>query len=163
MSQNPCSGLTDEFQAPTRTSDVSGSMTIADTDVTEAQFEVQMVSVASDEDRRDNQFRGRIMDVETYPTSQFTLTEPIDLGSVPPGEETRTYKATGTLTMHGTPHPVTMDLQARRSGDQIQVVGQIPVTFADYNIPNPSIPGISTEDNGIMEVSLRFARDKTTE
>lgn len=69
-----------------------------------------MVSVASDEDRRDNQFRGRIMDVETYPTSRFTLTEPIDLGSVPTGEETRTYQATGTLTMHGTPRPVTMDL-----------------------------------------------------
>ncbi|MEX5707211.1 YceI family protein [Parafrankia sp. FMc6] len=146
-----------------RTSEVSGSMTIADDGVTEAQFEVQMASVRSDEDRRDNQFRGRIMDVDTYPTSQFTLTEPIDLGSVPAADETRTYPATGTLTMHGTAREVTMNLQARRAGDQIQIVGQIPVTFADYGIPNPSIPGISTEDHGIMEVSLKFVRGEPTE
>ncbi|WP_018502043.1 YceI family protein [Parafrankia discariae] len=139
-----------------RTSEVSGTMTIADSAVTEATFEVQMASVRSDEDRRDNQFRGRIMAVDTYPTSQFTLTRPIDLGTVPAGDETRTYQATGTLTMHGTAREVTMDLQARRAGDLIQIVGQIPVTFSDYNIPNPSLPGISTEDHGTMEVSLRF-------
>ncbi|KPM50450.1 hypothetical protein CcI49_24210 [Frankia sp. CcI49] len=146
-----------------RTSDVSGTMTIADDELTEAAFEVKMATVRSDEDRRDNQFRNRIMDVDAYPTSEFTLTSPVDLGSLPAAGEKRTYKATGTLTLRGKPREVTMDLQAQRSGEQIQIVGQIPVTFADWDIPNPSVPGISTEDHGIMEVSLKLARDEATQ
>ncbi|MCK9901438.1 YceI family protein [Frankia sp. Cpl3] len=146
-----------------RTSDVAGTMTISGTEVSEANFEVQMATVRSDEDRRDNQFRNRIMNVDTYPVSEFTLTRPIELGSVPAGDEKRTYKATGTLNLRGVSREVTMDLQAQRLGDQVQVVGQIPVTFSDYDIPNPSIPGISTEDHGIMEVSLRFARGEAIE
>ena len=139
-----------------RTSDVSGEMTIDGTSVTAAEFTVQMATVTSDESRRDNQFRNRIMDVRNYPTSTFKLTSPIDLGTIPTDESSREYEATGDLTLRGTTREVTMMLQARRSGDQIEVVGQLPVVFADFNIPNPSIPGISTEDNGIMEVSLVF-------
>lgn len=146
-----------------RTSDVSGTMTIAGTEVTEAEFTVGMDSVASDDSRRDGQFRGRIMDVDTYPTSTFTLTEPIDLGTVPADDTTRTYEATGDLTLRGATQEVTMTLQARRTGEQIQVVGQIPIVFADYDIPNPSIPGISTEDNGVMEVSLRMEQSTRDE
>ncbi|OAA25241.1 hypothetical protein UG55_102462 [Frankia sp. EI5c] len=146
-----------------RTSEVSGTMTIAGDEVTEAKFEVQMASVRSDEDRRDNQFRNRIMDVQAHPTSTFTLTDPIDLGTVPAVGEKRTYQAAGTLTLRGATRQVTMDLQTQRSGDGIQVVGQIPVTFADWDIPNPSVPGISTEDHGIMEVSLRLARGEAVQ
>jgi hypothetical protein len=37
------------------------------------------------------------------------------------------------------------------------VVGQIPIVFADYNIPNPSFGPASTDDNGILEFSLVFS------
>ena len=146
-----------------RTSDITGEMTIEGTSVTAAEFTVQMATVTSDESRRDNQFRNRIMDVRNYPTSTFRLTEPIDLGTIPTDEATREYQATGDLTLRGTTREVTMTLQARRSGDKIEVVGQLPIVFADYNIPNPSIPGISTEDNGIMEVSLVLERAEKIE
>jgi hypothetical protein len=38
-------------------------------------------------------------------------------------------------------------------------VGQIPITFADWGIGNPSFAGVvSTEDNGLLEFSLVLQR-----
>uniref|UniRef100_UPI002AD4CF05 YceI family protein n=1 Tax=Frankia sp. Cr1 TaxID=3073931 RepID=UPI002AD4CF05 len=107
-----------------------------------------------DQSQRDGQFRGRIMETSRYPTATFTLTKPIDLGSVPATGVTKTYQATGDLTLHGVTKSVSISLETQRSGAQIKIGGQIPIVFADYNVSNPSFPGVTTEDNGIMEVLL---------
>ena len=36
--------------------------------------------------------------------------------------------------------------------------GEIPVTFADYGIPNPSNPVVSTHDHGTLEFLLVFEK-----
>ena len=146
-------------EAAGRTSEVTGSMTVEGTQVTAATFEVDMASVATDSDNRDNSYRTRIMDTDTYPTSTFVLTEPIELAPVPEDATPRTYTAVGDLTLRGVTKPVTIDLQAQRTGEQIRLVGQIGVVFAEFEIPNPSIAGfVTTEDNGIMEVDLRLEK-----
>src|ERR1700682_5558172 len=66
-----------------RTSALTGSITISGTQVTAGRFIVDMTTVKSDQSQRDSQFQGRIMDTATYPTATFTLTQPIQLGSVP--------------------------------------------------------------------------------
>jgi hypothetical protein len=53
---------------------------------------------------------------------------------------------------------VTVDLEAQRIGNTIEVKGTIPVTFADYDIPNPSFAGITTEDHGELEFLLKFTQ-----
>ncbi|WP_239372253.1 YceI family protein [Frankia sp. Cj5] len=141
-----------------RTSGVTGQMIISGTTVPTAGFTADMTTVASDQSQRDNQFRGRIMETSKYPTASFTLTKPIDLGSVPGAGEKKTYQATGDLTLHGVTKSVTIPLTTQRSGAQILISGQIPVVFADYNINNPSFSEIKTEDNGIMEVGLVFTK-----
>src|SRR5688572_12049774 len=70
-------------EAVGRTSDIDGSITINGTTVEAATFTVDMTSVESDQERRDRQFHGRIMNTSTYPKATFTLTEPIVLGSIP--------------------------------------------------------------------------------
>src|SRR5262249_21327792 len=60
-----------------RTSNVTGSVTISGTNVTKADITVDLTSVTSDNDRRDNQFNGRIMDPAQFPTATFTLTSPV--------------------------------------------------------------------------------------
>ena len=62
-----------------------------------------------------------------------------------------TTKATGDLTVHGGTKSTVADIQAERSGNTIRVSGSIPVTFADFNIPNPSFGPISTDDHGLIE------------
>jgi len=38
------------------------------------------------------------------------------------------------------------------------VAGSIPITFADWNIANPSFGPVSTDDNGVLEFALNFGR-----
>ena len=115
-----------------------------------------MTTVESDSDQRDNQFRNRIMETSTYPTATFTLTQPIDLGSIPADLQQISVTATGELTLKATTKTVTVELTARRNGDGIEVNGTIPIVFADYGIDNPSAGPAQTEDNGLLEFLLVF-------
>jgi polyisoprenoid-binding protein YceI len=141
-----------------RTNAITGTLTIGGTTVEKGDFTVDMTRVQSDSGNRDNQFRGRIMDTSKFPTSTFTLTQPIDLGSVPAEGQAVSAKATGDLTLRGTTKPVTFDVQARRKDGTIEVSGSIPIVFADYNIPNPSFGPASTADNGTLEFLLVFTK-----
>ena len=135
-------------EAVGRTTAVTGDATIAGTKVTAANVTVDLTKVSSDKSRRDDQFQHRIMDTSSFPTSTFKLTQPIDLPSTTGRVST---KATGDFTAHGVTKPVTADLQSERSGNTIRVSGSIPVTLANWNIPNPSFGPISTEDHGLVE------------
>ena len=73
-------------------------------------------------DIRDGQFQDRIMDTADFPTATFTLTKPIDLGTAPDDGVTKTYSATGKLTLHGTTKTVTISLTGRRTANVITVV-----------------------------------------
>ena len=143
-------------EAVGRTTSVTGSMTIAGTQVTQGSFTVDMTSVSSDRSQRDGQFQGRIMDTASYPTSSFVLTTPIQLAPVPKDGVIKKYQATGKLTLHGTTNSVTFPLNAKRSGTVIQVQGIVPITFADYNIDNPSGGPASVGNSGQMEFLLQL-------
>jgi polyisoprenoid-binding protein YceI len=141
-----------------RTDAVTGQLTLDGTTATAADFTADLTKVASDQGNRDNQFQGRIMDTSTYPTATFKLTSPIELASIPQNLVEVTEKATGDLTLRGKTRPVTFDVIARRNGDKIEVNGSIPITFADWGIPNPSFGPATTEDHGILEFILTFNR-----
>jgi polyisoprenoid-binding protein YceI len=145
-------------EAAGRTDDVTGEIVIAGTKVTAATVTVDMTTVASDESKRDNQFRGRIMNVAAYPTSTFKLTQPIDLGDLPADGEKITVPATGELTLRGTTKTITIDLVARRNGANIEVNGTIPIVFAERGIPNPRFGPVTTEDHGELELLVVFGR-----
>ena len=145
-------------EAVGRTSNVDGALTINGATVESAAISIDLASVQSDESRRDNQFRGRIMNVAQYPTATFTLTSPIDLGTLPADGVTVTVPATGELTLHGTKKTVTVNVTAKRSAGTIAVQGTIPVVFADYGIPSPSFGPAEVEDHGEIEFLVTFAK-----
>ena len=140
-----------------RTNAVTGSIEIAGGNVTAAKFEVDMTTVTSDEPKRDAQFASRIMDVLNFPTASFLLESPIAL----PADATSnsvSHSASGTLTLRGTSKVVDLTVVSSVRDGRIVVVGEIPVVFEEWGIPNPSIPGISTEDSGVLEFSLVLER-----
>jgi polyisoprenoid-binding protein YceI len=145
-------------EAVGRTDKVTGQLTAAGTTISAASFSVDMASVSSDDGTRDGQFRGRIMNTDEFPTATFTLTSPIDIGSIPPEGQTINVKATGDLALHGVTTPVTFDLTARLSGQQIHVAGSTTIVFADYDIDNPSSGAAKTGDDGLLEVLLVFTK-----
>jgi polyisoprenoid-binding protein YceI len=142
-----------------RTSSVTGHLTITGTTVTAAAFSVPMDTIHSDKSQRDAQFDDRIMDVGKYPTAAFTLTSPIDLTPLPADGVIKSYTAHGKLTLHGTTRAVTLTLTAERKSGHIEVAGDIPVLFSDYNIQNPSFAGfVTTQDHGLLEFLLVLAK-----
>jgi polyisoprenoid-binding protein YceI len=136
-----------------RTSKIWGSITIASNAVTSGTFTVDMASVVSDQSQRNAQFDGRIMDVAKYPTATLTLTAPVALGTVPPVGAKATYKASGTLALHGVTRDVRLSLTAERTTDGIYVLTDLPIAFAQWDIANPSLGGfVTTADSGTLEV-----------
>jgi polyisoprenoid-binding protein YceI len=141
-----------------RTTKVTGELTAAATTISTATFSVDLTSVTSDQSQRDGQFQGRIMNTSRFPTATFTLTSPIDIGSIPADQVEVAVKATGDLTMHGVTKPVTFDLSARLNGQNINVAGSTNIVFADFGIDNPSAGPAKTGDDGLLEVLLVFAK-----
>jgi len=146
-----------ETEAVGRGNEISGSFTVAGTEITDACFVVQVASITSDESMRDGQFNGRIMETGTYPTATLALAEPIVLDGLPEvGGDAITASATGDLTLHGVTTTVTFEVTVQAGDDVIGVLGAIPVAFADYDIDDPSGGPAQVGDEGVLEFLLAF-------
>lgn len=141
-----------------RGNDISGFLRIEGTSVIEVDVAVKVNSIKSNEPRRDTHFRDWIMNTDEFPKATFVLTEPIELGALPMGDEPVRTTATGELTLRGVTRTVTFDVTAQATAGRIGVLGSIPVVFKDYGIRNPSMPGVNTEDHGELEFVLVFGR-----
>lgn len=142
-----------------RTPDVSGTLVVDGTTVTTVDIEADLSTLESDESFRDASIRNQALETATFPTANFTLTEPIELGSIPGENETVKADATGELTLHGVTRTVTIPLEAKRVGDVIAVTGSLDIAFADYGIAKPVAARVlSIEDRGVMELQLFFSK-----
>ncbi len=142
-----------------RTSKVWGSMTISGSTVTKASFTVDMASVVSDQSQRNARFDGPIMDVSQFPTATLTLSTPIALGTIPADGAVEHYNAVADLDMHGVTKSVSFPVTAERVGSGIDVLADVPITFSEWNIANPSIGGfVTTANSGTLEVLLHLTQ-----
>ncbi len=140
------------------TNKITGNVTIEGNRVRAAGFTVDTGSFTSDESRRDDQFRGRVMDAAHIPTATFNITSPIEFASVPADGKTVQITATGDLSLRGKTKSVTFDLLAMRKNGKIGIIGNIAIVFADYGIPNPSFGTIKTADHGVLEFIVVLQR-----
>ena len=141
-----------------RTAAVTGSLTISDQKVLNAEFTVDMTSLKSDSTRRDRQVNTRILDTATYPTATFVLKKPITLTPEALAGSDFSVDTTGTLTLRGVTKDIDLTLIARLVDGVIEVNGSIQIVFTDWSIPDPSISGIIVVDRGLLEFLIRFAR-----
>lgn len=141
-----------------RTSEITGSLTIADEQVTAAEFTVDMTTLVSDSTRRDRQVNTRILDTKTFPTATFVLKKPITLTPEALAGSDFSVDTTGTLTLRGVTKEIDLTLIARLVDDVIEVNGSYEIVFTDWSIPDPSISGIIVVDRGLLEFLLRFKR-----
>ena len=141
-----------------RTSEIIGSLTIVDEQVTAAEFTVDMTTLKSDSTRRDRQVNTRILDTVNFPTATFTLKEPITLTPEALAGSDFSVDTTGTLTLRGVTKDIDLTLIARLVDDVIEVNGSIQIVFTDWSIPDPSISSIVVVDRGLLEFLVRFKR-----
>ena len=142
-----------------RTPNVTGSLMLDGTTITAVDITADLTTLQSDESRRDGQLRRQALETDTFPTATFSLTQPIELGSVPADGQVIQATAIGDLTIHGVTKSVEIPLEARLSGDVVTVTGSIDILFADYSISRPtSFAVLSIADHGTMELQLQFTR-----
>ncbi len=140
-----------------RTSKISGHLTISGATVTAADFTVDMAAIKSDQPSRDAQFDGYILETYKYGQASFHLSQPIQLGAIPPPGNIVTEQATGQLTLRGTTRTVSFPLHAERVANGIDVNAAIPITFSSWHIPNPSFAVAQVGPTGQIEVLLQLA------
>jgi polyisoprenoid-binding protein YceI len=141
-----------------RTGDVSGSFTIEGTTVTEADFEVDLTGLTSDEGLRDGQAQNAL-ETSQFPTATFTLTEPIELGDDAASGDSVDVTATGDLTIHGVTNRVDLPLQAQLVDDTVVLVGSLDFALSDFDIDVPTTPiALSISDDATFEVQFLLTR-----
>ncbi|HEY6570069.1 MAG TPA: YceI family protein [Candidatus Limnocylindrales bacterium] len=142
-----------------RTTGVTGTMTIDGTTITAVDITADLTGLQSDESNRDRQLQRQGLETATFPTATFSLTQPIELESVPAEGEIIDVTATGDLTLHGVTKSVEIPLQARLENGVITVAGSLPIQFADYSIQQPQgMIVLSVEDHGILELQVHFTQ-----
>jgi polyisoprenoid-binding protein YceI len=140
-----------------RSTKISGTMTLTGAVISNVEITVDMTALTSDNDARDGQLTHQAIQTDSFPTSTFKTTAPINLGSLPPEGTSVSVNAVGDLTLHGVTKSVTIPLQAVRQGGIIAVAGSLPIVFSDWNIQKPnSFSVLSVDDHGIMELHVLF-------
>jgi polyisoprenoid-binding protein YceI len=146
-----------ETEATGRTDNVTGTMTIDGTTVKDVTVTADLRDLTSDNNFRDGRIKSEGLESDKFPQAKFVLTEPITLSTVPAAGDTIKAEATGQFTLHGVTKTVTISLQGRWDGKQVQVVGSLPIAFSDYGIKAPTAPAVaSVDDHGEMELQLFF-------
>lgn len=145
-------------EAVGRTSEVTGSLVLSGTVIEAVGIEVDMTTLRSNSDSRDNQLRTRGLETDLFPAASFSLTEPIELGTAAPGE-TISATARGELTLHGVTRSVEVPLEGTLVDDTIVVVGSLEVVLTDYDIEAPvGFRVLTIEEQGVFELQLAFTQ-----
>ncbi len=141
-----------------KTSAMSGSITIrADgtIDTATSQFTVDLSTLTSDRDMRDNYVRRNILDTTQYPEAVFVPTAITGLSMPFPESGSVNFQVTGDLTIKDVTHPVTWDVTGEVANGEATGKATTSFTFETFNLPQPSVPIVlSLEDNIILEVMV---------
>jgi polyisoprenoid-binding protein YceI len=148
-----------ESTATGRTNNVQGTLTIDGSTVDRVTVSADLRDLQSDNGFRDGRIRSSGLESDQYPDAKFVLTSPIMLPKIPSAGETIQIDANGDFTLHGVTKRVTIPIQGRWDGTDVQIVGNLPIVFGDYNITAPTAPAVaSVDDHGEMEFQLFFKR-----
>lgn len=136
-----------------RTTAVSGTLVVSGNRIATATFRVDLTNLANTDDGQTTPQVALSLDTQRHPDSTFTLTKPLILEPAAITGTAINARAVGQLTLRGVSRPVSFTISGRRDGDTLQVSGAIPVSFADWEIPNPAGYGPlgSLADHGIAE------------
>jgi polyisoprenoid-binding protein YceI len=146
-------------EATGRTNNVTATMKMGGTTINDVTVTADLRDLKSDSGLRDGRIKSEGLESDRFPEAKFVLTSPIALSAVPAVGETVKIPATGDFTLHGVTKRVTISLEGRFDGKQVQVVGNLPVVFGDYGITAPTAPAVaSVDDHGEMELQLFFTK-----
>ena len=147
------------LEAAGRTNAITGTLVIDDTTAKSVALTVDVTKLESGRAQRDKQVQDRILDTRKFPTAKLVLKAPIAFGKVPADKEIVSLDTKLSLTIKAATRDIDVAIKARRVGTTLEITGSIPIRWADWGIESPSLPPfVTTDDNGILEFLVVFAR-----
>ena len=139
-----------------RTSSVNGTVTVTragSTDtVSAAKLTVDVSSLTSDQSMRDRRIKTMGLESNRFPQATFDLTSPITLPPDAGNGQSFKVSATGELTIHGVTQTVTIPIDARLNGSQMELAGAITFPFSQFGMSPPNIGGfVSVQNNATID------------
>jgi len=140
------------------TRNVAGSVVIEGGTLQSGDITVDVSTLTTDSDVRDNNVRTKILSTDEYPDATFTLTRPADVSGLPDDGTVAPVELTGDLTIRGQTRQVTQPFDVARSGKNVIVAGTIPIKRSDYGVETPEFVAAKIADEG--EVNIRVKLEK---
>ncbi len=129
----------------------------ADLMLTSVDVTADLGQLRSDAAGRDSALRTRILETDEFSQASFSLTSPVDLPAVTAGVPVA-MQATGEFDIRDRRQPVDVELTARWDGQQLRVVGSIPILLSDYAVDVPTVAGVDTiDDAALVELDLTLS------
>ncbi len=114
--------------------DKSGKVVPAQSKIT-----INLASLTSDESRRDGFIQRRTLETSQFPNAIFTVTEITGLPAALPNEGDHTFKLTGDLTIKDVTKPVSWDVTASFSPQEVTGSANTSITFEQFELDKPSV------------------------
>jgi polyisoprenoid-binding protein YceI len=135
-----------------KTTGVEGSIAVAADGtvlVNESRFTIDLASLTSDRDRRDNYLRRNTLQTEEYPTAVFIpkVIRGIKF-PMPPNGEIK-FQMVGDLTIKGVTKEVSWEAVAKSDNGSLTGQAKTRFTFADLQLEKPRVRSVLTVDDDI--------------
>ena len=114
--------------------DKSGKVVPAQSKIT-----INLASLTSDESRRDGFVQRRTLETSQFPNAIFTVTEVTGLPAALPNEGDHTFKLTGDFTIKDVTKPVSWDVTASFSPQEVTGSANTSITFEQFELDKPSV------------------------
>jgi polyisoprenoid-binding protein YceI len=125
----------------------------------DSRLTVDLRTMRSDRDRRDNYVRRNTLETERHPTAVFIPSEVRGLTFPLPQTGTASFELIGDLTIRGTTRPTTWEATATFNGQEVSMQAKTSFRFADFGLSIPRVASVlSVEDTIRLETDLLLRR-----
>lgn len=131
------------------TSAFQGELVLENGAVRASKVTVDLRTLKSDQDRRDNRLKTDGLESNKYPFAEFTLTGMEGIQALPADGKEASFKLKGTMKIHGTEKPMVFDAKGQLQGDMVKLITSVKFNMKDFAIVPPSIAGMLTVDENV--------------
>lgn len=115
----------------------------------QSHFTIDMTTLKTDSDRRDNYVRRNTLQTEQHPTAVFVPSGFRNLTFPLPQAGDVAFQMLGDLTIRGVTRPVVWEVVAKTANGSISGEAKTKFTFADFEITKPRVGSVLSVDDDI--------------
>lgn len=124
------------------------------------QFVVNLVSLSTDQNRRDNFIRDNHLESNQFPEATFVTTAVSGLPDTYTEGQEITFDLTGDLTIRDVTIPATFEVTAVLFNDRLTGVARFPITMSTFGIEPPNFANtLKVEDAFVIQVDFTAVAD----